>query len=375
MSFSKIRLSSFRNIADCQVEVGAERVFLVGENGQGKTNFLEALYYLSYGASFRGPVDGEAVRHGSERFAVWGSCLARRSGTSDSAVGPASPSLPEDEIRVDWDRKAKSIRVNEKPVRDRKELIELNPTVVFCHEDYSFAAGEPERRRFFFDQTASLVSVGYVDSLRDYRRILRQRNALLKGGQGREDVLDLVDLQLAGIGMRLIEARSRLQSEFDGLFALRYEAVSLLGREVRLRYRPSWPAEAGIDAIVEKLRGKRAEEFALGTSLSGPHRDRWTFVSEGSDFAATASTGQLRLLSLTLRMVQAEHYTSVSGRLPVLLLDDVLLELDRGKRKRFLELLPPASQAFFTFLPGESWEEYRTNSTLVYEVADGRFSD
>jgi DNA replication and repair protein RecF len=364
MPFTGVSLSSFRNLADDEIPVDADRIFLVGENGQGKTNFLEALYYLCYGSSFRGPVDAEVSRRGGDGFSVRGSSSERS----------ASPGLPPNEIRVSWDGRAKAIALNGKPLRDRKELVEQNPAVVFCHEDYAFAAGEPERRRFFFDQTASLVALGYIDSLRDYRRVLKQRNSILKEGQGREDILDLIDQQFAAHGISLMEARSKLQAEFDGRFALRYEAVSLLGREVRLRYRPSWPAEGGLEAVLEKLRAKRPEEYALGTSLSGPHRDRWVFISEGSDFAATASTGQLRLLSLTLRMVQAEHYTALTGRLPVLLLDDVLLELDRGKRKRFLELLPDAAQAFFTFLPGEPWEDYRTGSTLVYEVSDGRLA-
>jgi DNA replication and repair protein RecF len=361
MPFESVRLSSFRNLADAELRVDAERVFLVGENGQGKTNFLEALYYLSYGSSFRGPVDAEVPRHGAASFALSGSVKALGEG------------VPPEEIRVSWEGKAKDIRRGGKAVHDRKELVELNPAVVFCHEDYAFAAGEPERRRFFFDQAAGLVSAGYIDLLRDYRRILKQRNAALKESRG--ELVELLDMQLAGKGLELMEARSRLQAEMDGRFSLRYEAVSLLGTEVHLRYRPSWPLELDIEGVLERLRSKRAEEFALGTSLSGPHRDRWSFSSEGGDFAATASTGQLRLLSLTLRMVQAQYYTAMTGRLPVLLLDDVLLELDRGKRRRFLELLPPSGQAFFTFLPGESWEEYRTGSTLSYEVEDGRFKD
>ncbi len=216
--------------------------------------------------------------------------------------------------------------------------------------------------------------MSYIDALRDFRRILKQRNALLKEGFGRQDVLDLLDAQFAARGVALIAERVRLQVEFDRLFGLRYEAVSLLGRDLKLRYRSSWPVDGDVDAILGKLQSKRAEEFALGTSLSGPHRDRWGFYSDGTDFVSTASTGQLRLLSLILRMVQAEYYRAMTDRLPVLLLDDVLLELDRGKRKRFLELLPLSAQAFFTFLPGESWEDYRTDSTLVYEVVDGRFS-
>jgi len=361
MSFESVRLASFRNLEDGEVATGAERVFLVGENGQGKTNFLEALYYLSFASSFRGPVDAEAARRGTSAF-----CLSGRTGS------PLRGTV--DEIQVRWESKVKEIRRNDKVIRDRKELVEINPAIVFCHEDYAFAAGEPERRRYFFDQAAGLVSLGYLDSLRDYKRVLKQRNAALKNGGG-GDLLDLLDQQLAAAGMELIAARSRLRSNFNDTFSSRYEAVSLLGERVSLKYRPNWPEDAGFDAVLEKLASRRSEEQALGTSLSGPHRDRWSFDLDGRDFAATASTGQLRLLSLTLRMVQAEYYTASTERLPVLLLDDVLLELDRDKRKRFLELLPPSSQAFFTFLPGESWEDYSKGSALVYEVRNGRFED
>ena len=363
MPITKVRYSSFRNLQDASLELNAERVFFVGENGQGKTNLLEALYYLSCGASFRGQVDLEAVQRGFTGFSITGECREALQHGGE----------PADEVRISLENRAKEIRLNAKPLRDRKALIERNPVVVFCHEDFSFAAGEPERRRFFFDQTASLVSAGYIDTLREYKRILRQRNAALR--EGRLDLLDLLDQQIAIRGIDLVGARRGLQESFDDRFALRYEAVSMLGREVRIRYRPSWQLEGGIEGILERLRARRAEEVALGTSLSGPHRDRWSFVTPDGDFAATASTGQLRLLSLTLRMVQAEHFTDMTGRLPTLLLDDVLLELDRGKRRRFLELLPQAGQSFFTFLPGEPWEEYRSKSTLVFEVADGRFAN
>jgi DNA replication and repair protein RecF len=360
MSFESVRLASFRNLEDAEIDTGADRVFLIGENGQGKTNFLEALYYLSFASSFRGPVDTEAAKRGATSFVL----IGRMRLPGDRIA---------DEISIRWYSKCKEIRRNDKPIRDRKELVELNPSIVFCHEDYAFAAGEPERRRYFFDQAAGLVSVGYLDTLRDYKRVLRQRNAALK--DKRQDLLDLLDQQLAGKGIELMESRVRLLEEFDGRFALRYEAVSLLGQELRIKYKPNWPIGIDIDAILARLAAKRTDELALGTSLSGPHRDRWVFDSGGRDFTATASTGQLRLLSLVLRMVQAEYYTAITERRPVLLLDDVLLELDRGKRKRFLDLLPPAAQAFFTFLPGESWEEYSSGSSLIYEVRDGRFEN
>jgi DNA replication and repair protein RecF len=363
MPFASIRLSSFRNLRDAEIDVSADRVLLVGENGQGKTNFLEALYYLSFGSSFRGSADAEAASDGSPAFALNGSFRA----------DGFDPGIPSQTIFVGWGAGTKTIKIDGKPVRDRKELVERNPAIVFCHEDYAYSAGEPERRRFFFDQTAGLVSLGYIDALRDYKRILRQRNAALK--ERRQDIVDLLDAQLAARGLELIGARGRLKGDLSEAFARIFEAVSRLGDEVRISYKPNWPADAGIDDILKKLASKRTEELAIGTSLSGPHRDRWGFVVGSGDFAAKASTGQLRLISLTLRMAQAEYYTKMVGRLPVLLLDDVLLELDRTKRSRFLERLPASAQAFFTFLPGDGLEDGRTGSAIVYEVKDGRIAN
>jgi DNA replication and repair protein RecF len=368
MPFDSIRFASFRNLQDAQVNIAAERVFLVGDNGQGKTNFLEALYYLSLGSSFRGTADSEAVRQGEEAF--WLSAV--------TSQGPGA-TMPPEELRVQWSHGQKEIRRAEKKIADRKELLELNPAVVFCHEDFSFANGEPERRRFFFDQTASLVSSGYVDTLRGYKRVLKQRNAALK--DRRYDLLDLLDEQLVVFGLALMSERRRLEDELSPPFTELYERVSLLGRAVSLEYRPSWPRDAlggalgDVDALRARLEARRGDELAMGTSLSGPHRDRWSFIAEGRDFSAKASTGQLRLLSLVLRSVQASHYTKIVGRRPVLLLDDVLLELDPDKRKRFFECLPESSQAFFTFLPGEQLEDYRSRTGIVYRMEHGRLTD
>jgi DNA replication and repair protein RecF len=361
MPFTNIRYSGFRNLEDTEIGLKAERVFLVGENGQGKTNFLEALYYLSFGSSFRGTPDSEATKKGLDGFSL----MAK---TTEGLEG----SMPEEEIRVAWNHGLKDIKRSGKKVADRKELVEHNPAIVFCHEDFSFAAGEPERRRFFFDQTAGLVSGSYIDSLRAYKRILKQRNAALK--ERRLSILELLDEQLAVKGLELMADRRRLETDLCEPFSDLYEAVSLLGQPVGIRYRPSWPVDASLDLVLEKLSTRRPDELALGTSLSGPHRDRWHFTCEGQEFSQTASTGQLRLLTLALRSLQARYYTERGGRKPVLLFDDVLLELDPEKRKRFLSSLPDAAQAIFTFLPGERWEDYRCDSMIVYRVEHGRFS-
>ncbi len=363
MPLLSIRLSAWRNLADGLVDLASPRVFLIGENGEGKSNLLEAIYYLSYGSSFRGQVDTAIPRRGEDYFSAEGS-IVRDLGANELAQ----------KIAVSWKSRAKEIRREGKILRDRKELVDLNPAIVYCHDDFSFAAGEPERRRFFFDQTAGLVSLGYIDLLRDYRKILLQRNTALK--ESAERLLDILDLQLATCGLDLMRERSRLAQDFAPDFSMLFEEVSRLGIQVSLRYQPSWKEgrDCTIDAIAERLGTRRREELTMKTSLSGPHRDRWSFMAEGRDFSASASTGQLRLLSLVLRSSQARHFFAKTEREPLLLLDDVLLELDPERRKRFFATLPPSSQAIFTFLPGEKWEDYRQEGTLVYRVADGRFT-
>jgi len=358
--FDSITSFRFRNLEDATTDIRSRRVFLVGENGQGKTNFLDAVYCLCYGTSFRGATDAETARRGEKE---WSLAAASRGLAED---------LPS-RLVVSFRGGRKTAVFDGKNVQDRKEMIERNPAVVFCPADMEFAQGEPERRRFFLDQTASLVSPGYLDSLRSYRKVLKIRNLSLK--ERRLDVLEILDEQLTEFGVLLRDRRAEMLKEFDPLFAERYEAVSRLGRRIGLQYRPSWKPESGRDEILSSLRNRREDELSLGITLSGPHRDRFRFVSDEGEFSASASTGQLRLLALTLRIAQAEFCASRTGRAPVLLVDDAMLELDPEKRRRFMEGLPPHEQAFFTFLPGEPYEAYTDSQTMVYWMSDGRLSD
>lgn len=379
MPFKRARFVSFRNLEDGELDTEAERIFLIGENGQGKTNFLEALYYLSYGASFRGSVDQQIPASEGSGFglsALWSGSLRAGSGDRPGAA------LPEEEITIRFDGQAKDIRLNGKTLRDRKELVFHNPAVVFCHEDFTFAAGDPERRRFFFDQCAGMLSPDYIDLLRSYKRALKQRNAALK--ESAHELLDVLDPQLVSFGLELMVARRALFKRFQGEFPALYESVARLGKPVDLSYTSSWPEGAAFDEVRELLASRREGEILLGTTRTGPHRDRWNFTSDQELFTDKASTGQLRLVSLILRIIETRAYADSAASMPgapkwpVLLLDDVLLELDVGRRRRFLELLPApgeGAQAFFTFLPEEPWTEYAVGDTIVYRVSHGRFEN
>jgi len=369
MLFNYLRTAAFRNISDTEFFTGAKDVFLVGENGQGKTNFLEALYFCAYASSFRTIRDSEIACNGKKDF---------------SAEVKLFESVNE-KILVKFENGKKVILINGKNITDRKEMLSIAPCIVFCHEDMEFIGGSHERRRWFFDQTLSLYDFEYLDDLRRFRRVLKSRNTLLRDFIHRklsgnpEDILDALDPQFAMYGLKLMKKRKKAAQDFSSVFGHLYEEVSGING-INVQYIQSWKApdsngDSGEEDIISHLKQKRAADMAAGLSLSGPHRDRYLFAhnTQGNitDFTVKASTGQRRLLALLLRTAQACRYSLETRKKPVLLLDDVLLEMDGEKRRRFLSVLPAYEQAFYTFLPEEPYQRYCKEDTLVYTVKEG----
>jgi len=360
MFFSSLRTTAFRNLADTETPTGAKDVFLIGENGQGKTNFLEALYFCAYASSFRTVRDGELARNGEKDFSA-----------SVKIAQSAN-----DEILVKFEKAKKSIFINGKRAEDRKELLSIAPTIVFCHEDMEFVSGTPERRRWFFDQTLSLYDPVYLEDLRRYRHVLKSRNAVLRDfaqhklSGSPDPILDALDPQFSMYGQKLMEKRETAAAQFSGVFGPLYKEVAGIAG-IDVQYIRSW--KSGEDAL-SLLRDRRPADMAAGISLSGPHRDRYVFAHNGTEFAGKASTGQRRLLALLLRTAQTKRFSQMTGLNPVLLLDDVLLEMDGEKRRRFLSVMPAYDQAFYTFLPEEPYQRYQKDDTLVYNVAGGQVS-
>jgi DNA replication and repair protein RecF len=364
VSFAFLKTVAFRNLANEETDLRGKDVFLVGENGQGKSNFLEALYFCSYASSFRRVRDKDLIQTGEK------DCSAFLS--FDSSIYSS--------INVTLKDGEKIISLDGKRIKDRKELLSVAPTIVFCHEDMEFVAGTPERRRWFFDQTRSLWDPLYLDDLRKYRYVLKTRNTIFRdhralSGDKRLDgetiaLLDALDPQIALYGMELSAKRRETAEEFTLVFEKLYREISGIAG-IGVKYQPSWKEE-NLDQIIDKLSEKRETDFSAGVSLSGPHRDHYLYTRKGEEFSVKASTGQRRLLALLLRIAQAIFFSRKTEKKPVLLLDDVLLELDGEKRKKFLSFMPEYEQAFYTFLPEEPYNKYRKYDTIVYYMDSGR---
>jgi DNA replication and repair protein RecF len=359
VAFTSIRLYHFRNLRDTTIRTDAREVFLVGANGQGKTNFLEAIYFVCYAASFRTRRDE----------------VMRTDGADDMAVEArfSTDAIPHTVVVKQVGRR-KNIELDGSTVSDRKEIVGNIPCIVFCHDDIAFVTGPPDMQRWFMNQTQTLLDPDYIPLLRRYAKVLKARNAALK--ERRTDLLDVLDHQLVETGRPIVRQRSRLAATFNRNLATLFSRVFDPHRRLDLVYSPSWEDPDDEPAnIHQELAAARPRDLELRTSTRGPHRDRFVYRLDGRILSDVASTGQLRLVSLILRVAQADLLAQVTGRLPVLLLDDVLLELDPHRRQRFVESLPEYEQAFFTFLPDEQYARFRNESTRLYRVREGTIEE
>ncbi len=373
MPFLSVTPYNFRNLANTSIDLSSKEVFFTGQNGQGKSNLLEALYYASYGASFRTHTDAEIVKKGEKTMGLR-SLYREENGTTHTTA-------------FSIDNGKKKIERDGKILHDRKELVNTMPCVLYNHDDLDFAIGEPERRRFFIDQSLSMYDVLYIDVMRRYKKILKNRNICLK--EQKYQLLETYDIQLVMNGLEIQKKRKNAVFQFNQLFGKLYEQVTGIS-DVMIEYIPSWKKKnfseneyitygdktiPDVDEIMAYLKSKREVEKIMQTTMSGPHRDKIIFVKDKEQFVPTASTGQRRLIALILRTAQAVYYTQVTKRKPILLMDDVMLELDPDKRQRITELLPDYEQLFCTFLPGEPYERYKRFDTKVYEISEGKWSE
>ena len=350
---------NFRNLKNDTIDLSNREIFFVGQNGQGKSNILESLYYTSYGVSFRTHVDAQIVKNGQKDFSI--NAFYKTEDESSQKVS------------VIFENGKKRIEKNWKKIQDRKELINTIPCILFCHDDMRFATGEPECRRFFIDQSLTLYDNLYIDDMRNYKKVLKNRNQILKTKQ--YEMLDVYDSQLAQYGLIIQEKRKKAIYEFNQIFGNLFEQITGI-QGVTISYEPSWknffPAS---QEIISHLLSRRETDKLLETTMSGPHRDKINFTKDGDFFIPTASTGQCRLISLILRVAQSVYYTRATSLKPVLLMDDVLLELDPDKRAKLTAMLPDYEQLFCTFLPGEPYERYMHDTTKIYKIENGEWHE
>ena len=323
----QLKLRSFRNYAECTFTPAEGVTVLLGDNGQGKTNLLEAVYLTCTGRSHRTRQDKELIRRDDE-FASVRIRTERRDGSHDVEI-----LLPRAGKR--------QIKVSGQEVGRSGDLLGHVTGVLFSPEDLRTVKDGPAERRRFVDMALSQLSPGYYLTMQRYNRALKQRNQLLKDAlaqPGLIGTLDAWDEQLAQNGEALMRMRREYIEALNAEAARTHTEISGEQERLSIRYAPSIEGES-IHALLEALFAARENDLRRLTTTLGPHRDDVNVLINDWDVRAYGSQGQQRTAALSMRLSELTVMHERLGEWPVLMLDDVMSELDPGRRRRLLERL------------------------------------
>ncbi|MEN9516690.1 MAG: hypothetical protein RLZZ159_556 [Actinomycetota bacterium] len=336
MFVSHLSLTDFRSYSQLELALKPGQNIFIGENGEGKTNIIEALMYLALLSSHRISSDQPLVKLGSERAYV------RAKVDSEERT-----TLVELEINA---AKANRAKVNQNPVRSQRELLGIVKSVCFSPEDLDLVRGDPSERRSFLDQLLIQRSPRLAGVITDYERALKQRNSLLKS-RAPQSSLEPWNEHLANFGGELIAGRLLLISDLEPVFQAAYKNLSEK-KLAKLGYKssianPTKNKDENKNKILETINEINYQERERGISLVGPHRDDLLLNLGDHPVKGYASHGESWSIALALRLASYQLFIN-DGDKPILILDDVFSELDEGRREKLLAISENAEQTFVT---------------------------
>jgi len=410
MQISRLSLTCFRNHVDTSVTWLPRLNIITGPNGAGKTNLIDAIHYLCMSRSFVASTDQYVVTSGEKAFSV--------DATFEGAIRSKAF-----DVRCTYSRgEGKKIFVNESPLDKLSDLIGRVPVVVLSPDDKKLTSEGPTERRSFLDAFISQLSSAYLRDLMDYRRILKQRNALLGEYRMSKEVMKAMiepwDVQLVATGSRIVHIRATTLARFASYLEQGYETIAGIGHKPSFEYKTfidifnsdmrinnNKENDTVLDAAtlkngaelqnegftsgnrgiasVEKIQTLYAELLQTNfdkdrerqQSGIGPHRDDIVFYLNDLELRKFGSQGQHRLFALALKLAQRAYYTDELGDMPIFLLDDVFGDLDPGKTQVLVNmLLQQPGQVFITAANRNLFSSLFTpeqGSDAFYKVADG----
>jgi len=351
---------NFRNLQIPETELSPDGTVILGENGQGKTNVLEAIYLLAYGTTFRG-TKSEAINWDEEEATVFG----------ETEAGSIQITLSRE--------KETKIVVNNK-LKNRLSLLGKFSTVFFHPQEIELIAGPPELRRRFLDRLIGTTDKEYLLNLISYYRALRNKNRLLKTRNQNAAELEIWDKNLAALGVKVWLVREKVVTTLNQI--LKQEAARIVGKPLLLEYENAVTGLEGAQAEKAFLRAlalqKELERRYLAT-VFGPHRDDFKIIMEETrnhnirqkDLAAFGSRAQQRQAVILLKLAQAKFFAKAFQKSPTLLLDDVAGELDEVNRELLFANLP-SGQAIITTTSVEFLPERIRKKATTLTVKEGR---
>ncbi|MCL2396915.1 MAG: DNA replication/repair protein RecF [Defluviitaleaceae bacterium] len=359
MHIQRVVLQNFRNISMVDVELTPGINVLYGENAQGKTNFLESIYFCATGRSHRSARDKDLVKT-SEKEAS-----ARVFVASRHTV---------DEIKMQIGREGKSAAVNQLPIGKLGELYGHLTCVIFSPEDLALVKAGPQVRRRFVDMELCQLYPAYYHNLRMYYKVLKQRNNLLKDLFKNKKLLDtliLWDEQLVEYGVKIMAARERFVAQISSIAGKNQQNITGGRENLEIIYRNN----VNIDSFFDKLAKYRETDIQRGATSVGIHKDDIEFRINNDDTRVFGSQGQQRTVALAVKLAEIELVRMEKGYSPVLLLDDVLSELDKNRQNYLLGSVD-GLQAIITLTGAENavGGYLRREDARIFGVENGTFT-
>lgn len=321
MFIESIELLNYRNYGQLHIDFHEGTNVFYGDNAQGKTNILEAVYVCSTTKSHKGSKDREIIKFGEEESHI--KMIVRRDH------------IP---YRIDVHlkkNKAKGVAVNGIPIKKASELFGIVNVIFFSPEDLNIIKNGPSERRKFVDLELCQLNKLYIYNLVQYNKVIAQRNKLLKDMDmtpSLKETLDIWDVQLVKFGREIIRLRTEFIEELNHLIRDIHFHLSGEKEELLIQYEPN----VTIDSFEHTLTRNRIQEMRQRLTLTGPHRDDLNFIVNGTDIRKFGSQGQQRTAALSLKLAEIELVKKTVKDYPVLLLDDVLSELDSKRQEHLL---------------------------------------
>lgn len=362
MLLKSLHIDNFKNIAEARLEFSPKVNGLLGRNGMGKSNLLDAIFTLSFTKSFCRVPDAMLIRSG-ERIALVRAHYERRGVAEDVTLGLA-------------EGKRKSLRRKGKEYQRMSEHIGVFPLVMVSPTDVDLVRESPDERRRWMDMVISQSDARYLDALIRYARALEQRNRLLKDGISDRAMYEALELLMEPAAEYIYEARGRWVERLQPIFGKFYARISGGNEEPGLRY-VSQRSQAA--SFGEMMASHMQRDVALRHTSAGPHRDDIELTLNGMDMRRTGSQGQCKTFVIALRLAQYEFLEEATGMKPLLLLDDIFDKLDASRVEAIVRLVddPAFGQIFITDTNRSHLDEIMARAGGEYrlwEVSDGNFT-
>ena len=355
MIIKSLELADFRNYESLEISFDKGTNILYGDNAQGKTNILEAIFVSATTKSHKGSKDKEIVNFNKEEAHIRTYLLK-----------------DDEEIRVDMHlrkNKSKGIAIDGQKIKKAADLLGLLNVVFFSPEDLSIIKNGPAERRHFADMELCQLDSFYLYNLNHYNKIINQRNKLLKDmyfNPELKETLNIWDSQLVSFGSKIIERRQQFSSQMCEIIFDIHKKLSGGKEELVIKYEP----DVSIEDFERNMRLNQERDIKLKQTTTGPHRDDFSFIVNGIDIRKYGSQGQQRTAALSLKLSEIELVKKISRDTPVLLLDDVLSELDSNRQNYLLNSIGNI-QTIITCTGLDEFINNRFEINKIFKVTNG----